>query len=88
MSLRERAIREAEQVEAGDEAMAEQSAPDKRTTRAAGRRRNRGSLPAHLPQAQIYARQGLIDRSTLADWVGPAAFLLKPVRLSRSTPTW
>jgi transposase len=37
----------------------------------------------HLPlyrQAQIYARQGvMLDRSTLADWVGKAAFLLKPV---------
>jgi hypothetical protein len=37
----------------------------------------------HLPlyrQAQIYARQGVsLDRSTLADWVGKAAFLLKPV---------
>jgi transposase len=37
----------------------------------------------HLPlyrQAQIYARQGIaIDRSTLADWVGRAAFLLRPV---------
>jgi transposase len=37
----------------------------------------------HLPlyrQAQIYARQGIrLDRSTLADWVGKAAFLLKPV---------
>jgi transposase len=34
----------------------------------------------HLPlyrQAQIYARQGIeLDRSTLADWVGRAAFLL------------
>ena len=38
----------------------------------------------HLPlyrQAQIYARQGVgLDRSTLADWVGRAAFLLRPVR--------
>ena len=38
----------------------------------------------HCPlyrQAQIYARQGvLLDRSTLADWVGRAAFLLRPVR--------
>lgn len=38
----------------------------------------------HLPlyrQAQIYARQGLdLDRSTLADWAGRAAFLLRPVR--------
>jgi transposase len=37
----------------------------------------------HIPlyrQAQIYARQGInLDRSTLADWVGHAAFLLKPV---------
>jgi len=36
----------------------------------------------HLPlyrQAQIYARQGVnLDRSTLADWVGHAAFLLRP----------
>ncbi len=38
----------------------------------------------HLPlyrQAQIYSRQGVkLDRSTLADWVGHAAFLLKPVQ--------
>src|SRR3954463_7852414 len=37
----------------------------------------------HLPlyrQAQIYARQGVnLDRSTLADWVGRAPFLLRPV---------
>ena len=37
----------------------------------------------HLPlyrQAQIYARQGVnLDRSTLADWVGKAAFLLRPI---------
>jgi transposase len=37
----------------------------------------------HLPlyrQAQIYARQGInLDRSTLADWVGRAAWLLWPV---------
>jgi hypothetical protein len=37
----------------------------------------------HLPlyrQAQIYARHGVnLDRSTLADWVGRAAFLLRPV---------
>ena len=37
----------------------------------------------HLPlyrQSQIYTRQGVeIDRSTLADWVGKAAFELKPV---------
>lgn len=38
----------------------------------------------HLPlyrQAQIYARQGiLLDRSTLADWVGRAAWYLQPLR--------
>ena len=37
----------------------------------------------HLPlyrQAQIYSRQGInLDRSTLAGWVGRAAFELKPV---------
>jgi transposase len=37
----------------------------------------------HLPlyrQAQIYAQQGLnLDRSTLADWVGRADFMLRPV---------
>src|SRR3712207_7237763 len=41
------------------------------------------SYADHLPlyrQAQIYARQGLrLDRSTLADWVGRAAFHLRPV---------
>ena len=49
----------------------------------------------HAPlyrQAQIYARQGItLDRSTLADWVGRAAFTLRPVharllhRLKQST---
>src|SRR5204863_9316821 len=37
----------------------------------------------HTPlyrQAQIYARQGItLDRSTLADWVGRAAFALRPL---------
>lgn len=37
----------------------------------------------HLPfyrQAQIYARQGIeLDRSTLADWVGRAAWFLRPL---------
>ncbi len=37
----------------------------------------------HLPlyrQAQVYARQGInLDRSTLADWIGRAAFVLQPV---------
>ncbi len=38
----------------------------------------------HLPlyrQAQIHARQGVqLDRSTLADWVGRAAWYLRPLR--------
>jgi hypothetical protein len=38
----------------------------------------------HLPlyrQAQIYARQGIeLDRSTLADWVGHAAWQLRPLQ--------
>lgn len=38
----------------------------------------------HLPlyrQTQIYARQGVqLDRSTLADWVGRAAWYLRPLR--------
>ena len=38
----------------------------------------------HLPlyrQAQIYARQSIkLDRSTLADWVGRAAWYLRPLR--------
>ena len=38
----------------------------------------------HLPlyrQSQIYARQGIVlDRSTLADWVGRAAWHLRPVQ--------
>jgi transposase len=38
----------------------------------------------HLPlyrQAQIYARQGVqLDRSTLADWTGRAAWYLRPLR--------
>src|SRR5450759_1157431 len=166
-------LEEVEQTAASDAAIADQSAPAERTARAAKRRTNRGSLPAHLPrveivvdidnrtcpccqgelhrigedkrerldivpaqfrvlvvrrpkyacracengvvqaaaparliegglpteatvaqvlvskyadhlplyrQAQIYARQGItLDRSTLADWVGRAAFLLRPV---------
>lgn len=38
----------------------------------------------HLPlyrQAQIYAREGIqLDRFTLADWVGRAAWYLRPLR--------
>jgi transposase len=166
-------LEEAEQVEAAAEAHHDQADPARRRLRAAQRRRNRGSLPAHLPrmetiidiedptcpccrntlhrigedvserldivpaqlrvlvvrrpkyacracedgvvqapaparviegglptdalvaqvlvskyadhlplyrQAQIYARQGIsLDRSTLADWVGRAAWHLRPV---------
>jgi transposase len=165
-------LEEAEQVEAAAEAQHEQANPAECKSRAARRRRNRGSLPAHLPrletiidvedpacpccrnalhrigedlserldivpaqlrvlvvrrpkyacraceavvqapaparviegglptdalvaqvlvskyadhlplyrQAQIYARQGItLDRSTLADWVGRAAWHLRPV---------
>lgn len=43
----------------------------------------------HLPlyrQAQIYSRQGVdLDRSTLADWVGRAAFELRPVHAALMT---
>jgi len=166
-------LEEANQVVAAGEAESEESAPAERAARAAKRRTNRGSLPAHLPriemvvdiedhacpccknglhcigedvserldivpaqfrvlvvrrpkyacracedgvvqaaaparliegglpteatvaqvlvskyadhlplyrQAQIYARRGInLDRSTLADWVGRAAWLLRPV---------
>jgi transposase len=166
-------LEDVEQVTASGEAEGEETAPAERADRAAGRRMNRGSLPAHLPriemvvdiddhvcpccrnmlhrigedvserldivpaqlrvlvvrrpkyacraceevvvqapaparlieggwptevtvahvlvskyadhlplyrQAQIYARQGInLDRSTLADWVGRAAWLLRPV---------
>ena len=42
-----------------------------------------GKYADHLPlyrQAEIYARDGVdLDRSTLADWVGKAAWLLRPL---------
>jgi transposase len=42
-----------------------------------------GKFGDHLPlyrQSEIYAREGLdLDRSTLSDWVGQAAWLLDPV---------
>ena len=166
-------LEDVEQTAASDVAIADQSAPTERAARAAKRRTNRGSLPAHLPrldivvdiddkvcpccqselhrigedkserldivpaqfrvlvtrrpkyacrrcedgvvqapatarlieggmpteatiaqilvskyadhlplyrQAQIYARQGIdLDRSTLADWVGHAAWHLRPL---------
>ncbi|MCJ9674501.1 IS66 family transposase [Neorhizobium sp. SHOUNA12A] len=146
-------LEEAEQVEANGLEAEEQVSSDLRRERAAKRRTNRGSLPAHLPridvvidieshdcpccghglhrigedvserldivpaqfrvlvtrrpkyacraceeivaqvlvskyadhlplyrQAQIYKRQGIdLDRSTLADWVGRAAWHLRPL---------
>jgi transposase len=46
----------------------------------------------HTPlyrQAQIYARQGVtLDRSTLADWVGRAAFALVARQRHPACPTW
>ena len=43
-------LEEAEQTEAAAEAQHDQADPAKRRRRAAERRRNRGSLPAHLPR--------------------------------------
>jgi transposase len=45
-------LEEAEQVEAAEDAQHEQADPVKRKSRAAQRRRNRGSLPAHLPRVE------------------------------------
>lgn len=42
-----------EQMAASDAAIADQSAPTERAARAERRRTNRGSLPAHLPRAEI-----------------------------------
>src|SRR5256885_3035868 len=43
-------LEEAEQVEASGEVESERNAPATAHTRAAQRRRNRGSLPSHLPR--------------------------------------
>lgn len=45
-------LEEAEQTEAAAEAHHEQADPAERKSRAAQRRRNRGSLPAHLPRME------------------------------------
>ena len=45
-------LEEAEQVEAGSEAEGERNHPAKAEARVAQRRRNRGSLPAHLPRIE------------------------------------
>jgi transposase len=46
-------LEEVEQMAASDAAIADQSAPTERAARAAKRRTNRGSLPAHLPRVEI-----------------------------------
>ena len=75
------ALEEAEQDEAGAAAKAEaQSANDRdKTTRK--RRANRGALPAHLPRVETRRRHRRQDLPmlSLADWVGRAAWHLRPV---------
>src|ERR1700716_4452923 len=46
-------LEDVEQTAASDAATADQSAPAERAARAAKRRTNRGSLPAHLPRVEI-----------------------------------
>src|SRR6202167_3731491 len=46
-------LEDAEQVAAGNEARIEATAPIERSSRAAKRRMNRGSLPAHLPRIEM-----------------------------------
>lgn len=46
-------LEEAEQVAAGEAARSEEAAPTARADRAARRRMNRGSLPAHLPRIEM-----------------------------------
>jgi transposase len=46
-------LEDVEQTAASNEAIADQAAPAERTARAARRRSNRGSLPAHLPRIEI-----------------------------------
>ena len=54
-------------------------APDDLATSHLGKRVRKGAKQLYR-QAQIYARQGVnLDRSTLADWVGRAAFHLRPI---------
>lgn len=48
-------LEEAEQAEAAGEASTEEATPAERTARAARRRVNRGSLPAHLPRIETLA---------------------------------
>src|SRR4051812_38004498 len=46
-------LEDAEQIEASNDAAKESAAPAKREKRAASRRMNRGSLPAHLPRVEM-----------------------------------
>ena len=46
-------LEDVEQTAASDAAIADQSAPTEHAARAAKRRTNRGSLPAHLPRVEI-----------------------------------
>src|ERR1700686_1928917 len=49
-------LEDVEQTAASDAAIADQLAPTERAARAAKRRTNRGSLPAHLPRVEIVFR--------------------------------
>lgn len=53
-------LEEAEQVEASGNAEGEQSDPDKGKAHAGQRRRNRGSLPAHMPRIETVIDLSLI----------------------------
>ena len=89
---RQLAFEDLETAVAETETRKEQAVPSTTTPRRT-RQRNLGHLPAdltriervadHLPfyrQSQILARSGIqVDRSTLADWAGTAAFHLGPV---------
>src|SRR5438105_9693836 len=46
-------LEDVEQVAASGEAESEDAAPAERTSRAAKRRTNRGSLPTHLPRIEL-----------------------------------
>src|SRR6201991_4896794 len=46
-------LEDAEQIESSEDAAKESAAPAEREKRAASRRMNRGSLPAHLPRVEM-----------------------------------
>lgn len=54
----ELALEEVQQGEAEDEAAAEAANPERRKAKAAKRRSNRGSLPAHLPRSSRLSTSG------------------------------